>query len=317
MRWLPLITAPVLLALAAGGPRLAAPAPALELSSARSDPAAAVADGWLYAAGGRGWTGTSDVFEALRLSDGARRALAPLPRPLHGPGLVALEGRLYLVAGYTDWLRNVSRELHVYDPARDVWEARAPLPVARGEAAVVVQGGRIHVLGGRGADAGRVWSYLPRRDRWERAAGSLEPPRYLAAAAVLGGRVYLAGGRTAGAGDLARVDVWDPETGAWTRAADLPAPRAGLSLASAGGGLHATGGEAMASSRVFDAHWFYDAAADRWQLRGSVPQARRGQASVVAGAHWLLVGGSTRTGLLASGLSASARIDRIALETRP
>jgi N-acetylneuraminic acid mutarotase len=290
----------------------------LALGDARTDPGAVVQDQRLYVAGGRSWLGTSDAFGAYALKDGSYRTLAPLPRALHRPGLVATSDRVYVVGGYLDGRRNVTDEVWSYDPAADAWSARAPLPRNRGEHAVVALDERLYVLSGRGAQSDRVWAYLPHRDRWEVLPARVPQPRYLAAAAAIAQRIYLIGGRSTGVGDLARVDVFEPRTGTWSRAPDLPAARAGLAVAVIEGALHVTGGEVMSSSEVFGDHWVWKPGQLVWDEIRTVEQARRGQGSASDGARWFLVGGSTGTGLLWSGFTASARIDVLdALGARP
>jgi N-acetylneuraminic acid mutarotase len=284
---------------------------AVPLSRARADAGAVALDGRIYVAGGLSLTGTSRGFEAFDPARGEWRALAPLPEPLHHARLAGAAGRVLAIGGYTDLCRSATRAAWSYDPAGDVWSPIEPLPELRGEHALVALGERVYVLGGRGHLSDRPWRYAPARRRWEILPAPMDTPRYLAAAAALGERIYVIGGRAAQLGDLASVEVFDPASESWSRAADLPEARAGLAAAVVDGRIHVAGGEIMASSAVFSDHWIYDPAADAWSAGAPLSLARRGQAAAALPDGLYLIGGSTGTGLLGALLGASGEVEHL------
>ena len=59
---------------------------------------------------------------------------------------MAFEGKLYVFGGW-DGARFVAT-VYEYDPGRDAWTARTPMPTARGFAGAAVAGGKVYVVGG-------------------------------------------------------------------------------------------------------------------------------------------------------------------------
>ncbi len=163
-------------------------------------------------------------------------------------------GERLIVAGGADAKNGPQPRTQVFmlPDFEDAKAADMPLGVAG--AASAVAGGRLWVFGGYELLAGQpvaraaVQVYDPVADRWTRDGGDAGAPaalplaRHSAAAAVLDGKVYLVGGMGADGKVIGQVDVLDPVTGAWTRAAALPTPRALLALAVHAGRLWAIGG---------------------------------------------------------------------------
>ena len=106
---------------------------------------AATLDGVLYIAGGNDGDGPS--AQVARLDGDRWRTLAPLPEPRSAGGLVALDGRLYLVGGVVDGA--LAGDTQVYDPAADRWSSAPGLPTPREHLGAAASGGRVYVVGGR------------------------------------------------------------------------------------------------------------------------------------------------------------------------
>jgi DNA-binding CsgD family transcriptional regulator len=126
---------------------------------------------------------------------------APLPVPLYGYALAALEGRLYLFGGMER--QAFSRAVYIYDPELDSWRRGSDLPeeMAFGTA-VPLEAGKILVAGGinDGEGLDRVWIYYPQRDLnneapWEERA-PLPEARAGMSMVTLASAVYLVGGVT-------------------------------------------------------------------------------------------------------------------------
>ncbi|MET0266201.1 MAG: kelch repeat-containing protein [Duganella sp.] len=184
----------------------------------------------------------------------------PEQRRRGGGGVVAHEGRIYLVggntrghmSGYVPWL-------DVFDPATGAWTRLPDAPHARDHFHAVVIDGQLYAAGGRRSahDAGDTLSMT-----------------------------------------IAQVDVYDIAAGRWrTLAAPLPTPRAGAAVAAVGGKLLVMGGE---SARQVPAHSeveAFDPASGRWQTLAPLPQGRHGtQATVVGNKLYLAAGSGNRGG---------------------
>ncbi len=82
-----------------------------------------------------------------------------------------------------------------YDPSRDRWEARRPMPSPRGALAVVALNGKLYAIGGKADQVVTAnEEYDPAANVWRRRAPMPTGRDHLAAVA-LGKKVYVMGGR--------------------------------------------------------------------------------------------------------------------------
>lgn len=146
------------------------------------------------------------------------------------------------------------------------WAPRAPLETARQEIAVAVLGGALVAVGGFDVDRGTLASV----EAWRVGDPNWVPlPRmpvavHHPAGGVLDGRLVVAGGyRGPGLAHATdAVQVYDPSTAAWSRAAPLPSPRGAAAAAVLEGRLIVVGG-ARDGVSIADVV-AYDAATDTW-----------------------------------------------------
>jgi N-acetylneuraminic acid mutarotase len=100
-----------------------------------------------------------------------------------------------------------------YDPAKDEWNNRAPLPSLKSDVAVGVVANKIYAIGGRAFGSSPLSDndrYDPVSDTWTPLAPPIVP-RYDHSAAVVEDKIYLIGGSAAG-GELRSVEEYSPET---------------------------------------------------------------------------------------------------------
>jgi len=282
-------------------------------------------DDVIYVAGGlspdtgSGRIGITDRVFTLD-TDGTRwRERARLPLPIHHPNLVALEGLIYAVGGFTAtgggaW--TMSAGVRIYDPARNAWRNGPDLPQPYAETVAAELGGRLHVVTGRrpAGLSNRNWSdhadtnahivFDPAAQTWATAAPA-PTARNSAAGAVLNDRLHVVGGRTVSGGNTAAHEAYNPQTDQWTRLAPLPQPEAGpegaggLAVAALAGALYAFGGEWFDSvgGGVYAQIWRYDPQSDAWTEVGRMPTPRHGLGAVVRdGAIWSIAGAARAGG---------------------
>lgn len=165
----------------------------------------------------------------------------------------------------------------VVAPTREIWQAgpSLPRPVTNNAVAAAQLGDRVSVFSFLGLDSTKAWSGVTDAAfRWDVGDGEWReldpvpgPGRLAATAQVVGGRVYVIGGYTVAEDGAERsvpdVNVFDPATESWARAADIPVPAddavSGVwrdSLIVLVSGWHDTG-------NVRDVQ-IYDPARDRW-----------------------------------------------------
>lgn len=227
---------------------------------------AAIADGALYVYGGH--TGGAHSYDNRSQAHTMRRldlknpkgweALAKGP-PLQGLAMVAHQGRLYRLGGFT--AKNDEGEEHDlwsqaaverFDPATGKWSSLPPLPEPRSSFDAAVLGDSIYVIGGWSlqGDAETQWHQTAHRLqldeetlRWRPLA---KPPfqRRALSVAAFDGKVYAIGGMQQNGGPTTRVDVYDPEKDAWTRGPNL----VGEGMSGFGSSSFATGGRLYVST---------------------------------------------------------------------
>lgn len=147
-------------------------------------------------------------------AQGRWSAIAPAPTARNSAAAAVIDGRLYVVGGRQavkqadGSLRQVNvPALEVYDPARDRWTSRAPMPQAQGGLAAAALDGRLYAFGGEQwvpeqKVFAEAWVYEPKRDSWA-ALPALPTPRHGLGAATLGNRIHVFGGGTRVGGDHA------------------------------------------------------------------------------------------------------------------
>ena len=83
-----------------------------------------------------------------------------------GPAAAVFDGKLYVMGGYDG--QNSLSTVERYDPAKNAWEAVAPMSAARDGPAAAVFDGKLYVMGGfEGQDElSSVEQYDPARNEW-------------------------------------------------------------------------------------------------------------------------------------------------------
>lgn len=178
------------------------------------------------------------------------------------------------------------------------WTERAPMPLPRSQAAAVLAGDRIYVVGGITTGSRllpETFEYDPSGDRW-RTVAAIPTPRDHLAAALLDGRVCAVGGRRLSLDqNLAALECYDPAADRWERLSDAPRSRGGIGAATVGRRLVVLGGEQP--SGTFKEVDIYDAATRTWSRGPDVPTPRHGLGVVAIGSTvYALTGGPTPGG---------------------
>ena len=203
---------------------------------------------WIYVlTAGSGGQGSR--WEVLGSLDQKKRILPPMPGPRKaGFGVVVLDGKLFVMAGYAadHGKEFVSDEVYLYDaclnrsatatfltkgycysPVHQVpiriflksrWTALAKMNVARRDFACAEVNGVIYAAGGfgHGGDSlSSVEAYNPQQNKWI-LIQSLRRPRWGCFACRLNDKLYIMGGRSSFIiGNSRSVDVYDPHHNAW------------------------------------------------------------------------------------------------------
>jgi N-acetylneuraminic acid mutarotase len=114
---------------------------------------------------------------------------------------------------------------------------------------------------------------------------------------ALDGLIYAIGGRWEEAGELASVEVYDPERDVWTPGAPLNRARAGHAAAALAGKIVVLGGEVLSSGReTLDSVEVFDPQEGEWTTAEAMPVPLHGVPAVEVGGRLYVIGGSDRAG---------------------
>ena len=254
----------------------------------RAAAAVAALDGRLYVVSGFDGSDTTDAVEAYDPATDSWTSRASIPTARTAAGAAAISGKLYVFGGCGrnsegnhDCRVGTTNAMEVYDPQKDTWTTKAPMPTARSVMAAAVIADKLYVTGGRGpcppcAPYQILEIYDPVTDTWDRKGAPLPIAVGGAGGAALNGKFYVVGGET-GTSEPKRTDLlaaYDPATNQWQSGPPLPTPRAELGLEAVHGVLYAIGGVgAHEMSNVVEA---YDPVQNTWLTKASLPFPRQG-----------------------------------------
>lgn len=273
------------------------------------EPSAAALDSTIYVIGGILPESTPEGTPVEVLwhldSEGSWGPGTAAPTLPHHAGLVAVDGKLYLLGGYVGDGGSPSSAVHVYDPVDRRWRLGAPMLTPRAAFGAAVLDGRIHVIGGTAANPSRLdpsqhnpsdrgWSvgthevYDPQQDRWERLA-PLEVPRDHVSVASIAGVIVVTGGRSDSRLELTTTEIWDSNEMSWRPGAPLPTGRSGAAASGHDGWIYVMGGEG--SGIVYASNERYSVDENRWEILPPLPLPRHGLDAVVLRDAIHLIGG--------------------------
>ena len=182
-----------------------------------------LADGRVLVAGGstdvNGYLATAEIYDPATNSWAATRSMNTA-RAFAAATLLR-DGRVLVVGGSNSSSKPSLATAELYDPTTNSWRNATPMHTGRtGDTATTLRDGHVLVVGGGPPElydpVNDMWSFagtMPYADRDEHTATLL-----------LNGRVLVAGGNIS-TGEIADVEVYDPQTNGWSVAASLPEAR--------------------------------------------------------------------------------------------
>jgi N-acetylneuraminic acid mutarotase len=192
--------------------------------SPRAEAVAAAVDGQIYWIGGRvpelpnsahfNEHKDSNLNEAFNTQTNQWEARAPAPTARNSAAAAVIDGKIYVVGGRqfiksTDGKTRMSNyaALEVYDPRRDSWETKTPMPQAQGGLGAATIDGKLYACGGEQwlpdqRVLNQCWVYDPGKDSWASLA-SLPVARHGIGMVALGRQLHVFGGATTPGGNFA------------------------------------------------------------------------------------------------------------------
>jgi N-acetylneuraminic acid mutarotase len=179
------------------------------------------------------------------------------------------------------------------------WVRKADAPSERSSVAIAELNGKLYLIGGLERGGGfdntpAVEVYDPANDSWGLVKDY--PERYHSARAVAAnGRIYVFGGfpRFANLPISNKVFEYMPQRDLWQEKASMPTGRAGFGIVVLDGKIYTIGGftgqgPSYSSSRAVEV---YDHQTNQWEMRASLPTARRYLTAAAVGGKIYAVGG--------------------------
>jgi N-acetylneuraminic acid mutarotase len=226
--------------------------------------------GFVYPVSGpAAWTPINNAWEYDPAAD-TWKALAPMPSKRGSPVAAAVGDKIYVIGGAS--LLPGSTEIAVspttphasvgtveeYDPEKNTWRERSPMPTPRNHAAIGVVNGKIYVIGGRvgaafiasASDTSVVEEYDPAADKWSPPRARMPTTRSALGYAVINGRIYVAGGEFQDPHMMATfraVEAYDPASNTWSIMPPMPVSRHGLAAGAIGNRLILVGGDVQSA----------------------------------------------------------------------
>ncbi len=249
--------------------------------------------------------GQSNELRRLSLNGGEAWETVATGPALQGLAMVAHGGKLYRIGGFTalnneDEENNLQSQASVgcFDPATGAWTDMPALPEARSSHDAAVLGDTLYVIGG--------WKLGGEGDEkrgWHQTAWSLDlaapkpewkplpkPPfeRRALAVAAYDNKLYVIGGMEKAGSPTTRVDIFDPETGAWYEG---PAMQ-GEGMTGFGCSAFATGGRLYVSTSKGNLQRL-SPDGKSWEIARELPTARFFHRMLpIDDAHFVMVGGA-------------------------
>ena len=248
--------------------------------------------------GGNGASAPRAVY-AYSSSADSWTQLTQLPEGVNHAGLAYLDGRLYVIGGYTEATFNATGSVHIYDIKTDTWRDGPPLPTPRGALAVGVYKRRIHAIGGVDANnqnTGAHEVFDPVEGTWTTLA-DLPTPRDHIAAITIDNEIVVLAGRNAATFTLTVNEIYNVITDTWREGADVPTGRSGVAAVELDGFVYLFGGETFDPPTTFDEAERYDPRSDSWAALPLMPTARHGLAAGVLDGRIHVVSGGPQAGL--------------------
>src|SRR5262249_25421197 len=115
-----------------------------------------------------------------------------LPQTRSGAAVVAFNGKVYIISGFTDPFPTPTDTVYEYDPVSNTYTTKTPMPGSSGNIPGAELNGEIYVVGGWGGFEA-AFAYDPTADTWRSIAPPSPPDCQAGGAFALDGELWLVG----------------------------------------------------------------------------------------------------------------------------
>ena len=226
--------------------------------------------GFAYPSSGpASWVPINNAWEYDPATD-IWKALAPMPSKRGSAVAAAVGDKIYVLGGVGNIPGSAETALNQttpqasvgtveeYDPEKNTWRERSPMPTPRNHATAGTINGKIYVIGGRvgaafialASDISVVEEYDPATDKWSAPRARMPTARSASVSGVYNGRIYVAGGEYQDTHMMATfkaVEAYDPASNTWSIMPSMPVSRHGLAAGVIGNRLILVGGDVQSA----------------------------------------------------------------------
>ena len=263
-----------------------------QLPTGRSAFSTAVVEGKIYLIGGllfeneKGNTRGLSTVEVYDTKNNSWQRLADMPTPRLYAEAAVVDGKIYVVGGYSviDRRMKILKVVEAYDPQTDTWERKQDMSIPRRQFGIGVVAGKIYAIGGENffefekpQRLDHVEVYDPVSDTWAKRA-DLPSRRDEVKVAVVRDTIYVIGGfgwPPFGLGAvLDTIEAYQPKTNRWREKANMPNLKTNFSTVVVDDKIYLIGGYGIALER-FDGYLktveVYDPETERWDESPPMP----------------------------------------------
>jgi hypothetical protein len=198
------------------------------MQQARGSLGVATVNGKIYAIGGivdnnGGYVGTNEEYDPTLNTWVFKK---PMPTPRGSFGVEVYDNKIYCFGGEIKISRDgklgATGVTEVYDPAKDIWESKAPMPTPRSHLTANLVEGKVYLLAGERSQYS-VAIYNPTTDSWaEKKTAPFGTILYYYTSAAVDNRVFIVGGID-GSGSNANLNqIFNVENETWSFGASAP-----------------------------------------------------------------------------------------------
>jgi len=276
------------------------------ISSARGGMGSCAIDKNIYLFGGYVYaSGTYlAITEVYNTETGSSSPLANMSTGIAGPEAGAINDKIYVVGGYTPDGEE-SDLVQEYDPVADSWALKKELPMKISYHTSCVLNNKLYILHPL-YYSGINWVYDPDTNEWDSFAQRYFPGgRAGASSCVCDNYLYMFGGHdftnhgNRGYRYTEKVEMYDPETKAWTYLADMPKAIGGHINIVHDQKIYLFGGETKGhwdNNYHTPTKWVYEYNPDSnsWQRMEDMPFKLTGMKGHKVGNYLYLIGGNNK-----------------------
>ncbi len=203
------------------------------MPTARGGFGVAVVSGKIYAIGGlNGNNEPVSVTEEYNPQTNDWTSKMPMPTPRSGFAIAVYQNKIYVIGGTVG--NGFVGNNEVYDPVSNTWETKASMPTPRADLCANIVNDKIYLIGGKKYSSTPPFYnetninevYDPVNDTWSTKT-PIPTPVQGYASAVVNNKIYVMGGSLESLSLETTLitganQVYDPQTGNWSLAANLP-----------------------------------------------------------------------------------------------